>query len=465
MALRPGVHLPLHCVPWKGLQPTTSCRESVLIMSEIAKLEALEILDSRGNPTLAVTATLANGVKATAKVPSGASTGKREAVELRDGDKARFGGKGVLKAKSHVEGEIQNVIRGFEANDQKALDKKLCELDGTPNKARLGANAILGVSLAVARASAEDRGLPFYASLGNEAANLIPAPWFNVLNGGSHADSNVDFQEFMISPVGAPRYGEGLRAAAETFHALKAVLHKKGYSTGVGDEGGFAPELKSNEEPIELILEAIQKAGYQPGKDIVLVLDPATSELFEDGTYVFEKSDKSRKSPTQMVEFWKSLLDRYPEIWAIEDGVAEDDHAGWQHLTKALGDRIQLIGDDNFVTNPTIFRQGIKDGIANAILIKLNQIGTLTETLECIEIARENGYGAVISHRSGETDDTSIADLAVAAGMGQIKTGSTSRGERIAKYNRFLEIERELGAKARYAGANVYDRWQTSVKA
>ncbi|MGA8289886.1 MAG: phosphopyruvate hydratase, partial [Acidobacteriaceae bacterium] len=409
--------------------------------------------------------TLANGVKATAKVPSGASTGKREAVELRDGDKARFGGKGVLKAKSHVEGEIQNVIRGFEANDQKALDKKLCELDGTPNKARLGANAILGVSLAVARASAEDRGLPFYASLGNEAANLIPAPWFNVLNGGSHADSNVDFQEFMISPVGAPRYGEGLRAAAETFHALKAVLHKKGYSTGVGDEGGFAPELKSNEEPIELILEAIQKAGYQPGKDIVLVLDPATSELFEDGTYVFEKSDKSRKSPTQMVEFWKSLLDRYPEIWAIEDGVAEDDHAGWQHLTKALGDRIQLIGDDNFVTNPTIFRQGIKDGIANAILIKLNQIGTLTETLECIEIARANGYGAVISHRSGETDDTSIADLAVAAGMGQIKTGSTSRGERIAKYNRFLEIERELGAKARYAGANVYDRWQTSVKA
>jgi enolase len=434
-------------------------------MSEIAKLEALEILDSRGNPTLAVTATLANGVKATAKVPSGASTGKREAVELRDGDKSRYGGKGVLKAKSHVEGEIHNVIRGFDANDQKTLDKKLCELDGTPNKARLGANATLGVSLAVARASAEDRGLPFYASLGNEAANLIPAPWFNVLNGGSHADSNVDFQEFMISPVGAPRYSEGLRAAAETFHALKAVLHKKGYSTGVGDEGGFAPELKSNEEPIELILEAIQKAGYKPGKDLVIVLDPATSELFEDGTYVFEKSDKSRKSPTQMVEFWKSLLDRYPEIWGIEDGVAEDDRAGWQQLTKAVGDRIQLIGDDNFVTNPTLFRQGIKDGIANAILIKLNQIGTLTETLECIEIARANGYGAVISHRSGETDDTSIADLAVAAGMGQIKTGSTSRGERIAKYNRFLEIERELGSRARYAGATVYDRWQASIKA
>jgi enolase len=433
-------------------------------MSEITKLEALEILDSRGNPTLAVTATLANGVKATAKVPSGASTGKREAVELRDGDKARYGGKGVLKALGHVEGEIQRAIHGFDANDQRGLDKKLCELDGTPNKARLGANAILGVSLAVARASAEDRGLPFYASLGDTSANLIPAPWFNVLNGGSHADSNVDFQEFMISPVGAASYREGLRAAAETFHALKAVLHKKGYNTGVGDEGGFAPQLKSNEEPIELILEAIQKAGYKPGKDLVIVLDPATSELFEDGTYVFEKSDKSRKSPAQMVDFWKNLLDRYPEIWAIEDGVAEDDRAGWQQLTKDLGGRIQLIGDDNFVTNPTIFRQGIKDGIANAILIKLNQVGTVSETLECIQIARENGYGAVISHRSGETDDTSIADLAVAAGMGQIKTGSTCRGERIAKYNRFLEIERELGTKARYAGASIYDRWQAPVK-
>jgi enolase len=434
-------------------------------MSEIAKLEALEILDSRGNPTLAVTATLSNGVKATAKVPSGASTGKREAVELRDGDKARYGGKGVLNARNHVTGEIQKAVHGFDADNQEALDKKLCELDGTPNKARLGANAILGVSLAVARAAAADHELPLYASLGGEKANLIPAPWFNVLNGGSHADSNVDFQEFMISPVGAPSYSEGLRAAAETFHALKAVLHKKGYNTGVGDEGGFAPQLTSNQEPIELILEAIHKAGYKPGKDVVLVLDPATSEFFEVGAYVFEKSDKSRKSPAQMVDFWKNLLDRYPEIWAIEDGVAEDDHAGWQQLTKTLGNRIQLIGDDNFVTNPTIFRQGIKDGIANAILIKLNQIGTLTETLECIQIARENGYGAVISHRSGETDDTSIADLAVAAGMGQIKTGSISRGERIAKYNRFLEIEHELGTKARYAGARIYDRWQKPVKA
>ena len=297
-------------------------------MSEILKLSSLEILDSRGNPTLSVTVTLANGVKATAKVPSGASTGKREAVELRDGDKARYGGKGVLNAKNHVEGEIQKAIVGLDANDQKALDKKLCDLDGTPNKARLGANAILGVSLAVARVAAADHGQPLYAFLGGEKANLIPAPWFNVLNGGSHADSNVDFQEFMISPVGAPSYSEGLRAAAETFHTLKAVLHKKGYNTGVGDEGGFAPQCKSNEEPIELILEAIQKAGYKAGKDIVLVLDPATSELFEDGVYAFEKSDKSRKSPEQMVEFWKGVLDRYPEIWGIEDGVAEDDHAG-----------------------------------------------------------------------------------------------------------------------------------------
>jgi enolase len=433
-------------------------------MSEIARLDALEILDSRGNPTLAVTATLANGVKATAKVPSGASTGKREAVELRDDDKARYGGKGVLKAMGHVEAEIQDHVRGFDANDQAALDKALCDLDGTPNKAHLGANAILGVSLAVARASATDRGLPFYASFGDHSANLIPSPWFNVLNGGRHADNSVDFQEFMISPVGATRFSEGLRAAAETFHALKAVLHKKGYSTAVGDEGGFAPQLKSNEEPVELILEAIRKAGYKPGKDIVLVLDPATSELFDDDEYVFAKSDKSRKSPGQMIEFWKGLLDQYPEIWALEDGVAEDDRFGWQQLTKTLGDRIQLVGDDNFVTNPAIFQEGIKDGIANAILIKLNQIGTLTETLECIRIARENGYGAVISHRSGETDDTTIADLAVAAGMGQIKTGSTSRGERIAKYNRFLEIEQELGSKARYAGASVYDRWQ-AVKA
>jgi len=434
-------------------------------MSEIAKLEALEILDSRGNPTLSVAVTLANGIKATAKVPSGASTGKREAVELRDGDKARYGGKGVLKAKRHVEGEIQKHILHFDANDQKGLDKRLCDLDGTPNKGRLGANAILGVSLAVAHASALDRGIPLYASLVDKPADLLPTPGLNVLNGGSHADSNVDFQEFMISPVGAPSFSEGLRAAAETFHALKAVLHKKGYSTGVGDEGGFAPELKSNEEPIELILEAIQKAGYKPGHEIVIMLDPATSELFENGAYSFDKSDKSKKSPAEMVALWKSWTKKYPEIWSIEDGMAEDDRAGWQQLTKELGNQIQLVGDDNFVTNPMLFKQGIQDGIANAILIKLNQIGTVTETLDCIRIARENGYGAVISHRSGETDDSSIADLAVAMGMGQIKTGSACRGERIAKYNRLLEIERELGSKARYAGAGIYERWNKTVRA
>ena len=434
-------------------------------MSEIAKLEALEILDSRGNPTLAVTATLANGVVATSKVPSGASTGKREAVELRDGDKSRYGGKGVLKAKSHVEGEIQSAVRRMDASNQKALDKRLCELDGTPNKGRLGANAILGVSLAVAHAAAKDRGVPLYAAIVDKPANLLPTPGLNVLNGGKHADSNVDFQEFMISPVGAPSFSEALRASAETFHALQSVLHKKGYSTAVGDEGGFAPQLKSNEEPIELILEAIQKAGYKPGKDIVIMLDPAASEFFDEGNYVFAKSDKSRKTPAEMVALWKDWLRKYPEIWSIEDGVAEDDVAGWKQMTAELGNQIQVVGDDNFVTNPALFSQGIRDGIANAILIKLNQIGTVTETLDCIQMARENGYGAVISHRSGETDDTSIADLAVAAGMGQIKTGSACRGERIAKYNRLLEIERELGSQARYSGATVYDRWKKPVKA
>ena len=434
-------------------------------MSEIAKLEALEILDSRGNPTLSVTATLANGVKGIAKVPSGASTGKREAVELRDGDKSRYGGKGVLKAKGHVEEEIQGAIRGMDASNQRELDKKLCDLDGTPNKARLGANAILGVSLAVARAAAQDRGLPLYASLVDKNANLLPTPGLNVLNGGRHSDNSVDFQEFMISPVGAPNFHEALRAAAETFHALKAVLNAKGYSTAVGDEGGFAPQLKSNEEPLDLMLEAIHKAGYKPGQDIIIMLDPAASELWKDGAYEFWKSDKSRKTSAEMIALWQSWLKKYPEIWSLEDGMAEDDRSGWQQLTREIGGRIQLVGDDNFVTNPALFREGIKDGIANAILIKLNQIGTVTETLDCIQVARENGYGAVISHRSGETDDTSIADLAVAAGMGQIKTGSASRGERIAKYNRLLEIEKELGSKARYAGASIYERWKKPVKA
>ena len=409
-------------------------------MSEIAKLEALEILDSRGNPTLAVTATLANGIRATARVPSGASTGKREAVELRDGDKSRYAGKGVLRAVSHVGGEIQKAIRGFDANDQKGLDKKLCDLDGTPNKGRLGANAILGVSLAVAHAAAEDRGLPLYAALVEKPANLLPTPGLNVLNGGRHSDNSVDFQEFMISPVGAPNFREALRAAAETFHALKSVLHSKGYSTAVGDEGGFAPQLKSNEEPIELILEAIHKAGYKAGEDIIIMLDPAASELYKNGAYEFWKSDKSRKSSDEMIALWKNWLNQYPEIWSLEDGMAEDDRSGWQKLTRELGDKIQLVGDDNFVTNPALFQQGIKDGIANAILIKLNQIGTVTETLTAMAVCRNAGYRQFVSHRSGETEDSFIADLAVGTGCGHLKSGAPARGERTAKYNRLLEI-------------------------
>ncbi|HTZ56882.1 MAG TPA: phosphopyruvate hydratase [Acidobacteriaceae bacterium] len=432
-------------------------------MSEICKLEAMEILDSRGNPTLAVTATLSSGVKATAKVPSGASTGKREAIELRDGDKQRYGGKGVRKACAYVEGEIQKAVSGMNAANQPELDETLCELDGTPNKARLGANAILGVSLSVARAAAADSGLPLYAYLGKEAA-LLPTPMLNVLNGGRHADNSVDFQEFMIAPVAAASFQDALRSAVETFHTLKSILQKKSYSTAVGDEGGFAPNLRSNEEAVELILDAIQKAGYKPGQDIAVMIDPAASEFFEDNSYFFQKSDQRRIPPSGMVDLWRNWLDRYPEIWSLEDGIAEEDRAGWQSLTKQLGDRIQLVGDDNFVTNPELFRQGILDGIANAILIKLNQIGTVSETLECIAIANQHNYGAVISHRSGETDDTSIADLAVATGVGQIKTGSASRGERIAKYNRLLEIERELGFKARYAGKAPYQRWRSSSR-
>jgi enolase len=429
-------------------------------MSEIQQLEALEILDSRGNPTLAVTVTLSNGVKATSKIPSGASTGKHEAVELRDGDKTRYGGKGVLHACAYVEGEMQDAVRGMDPNEQEALDDRLRSLDGTPNKSRLGANAILGVSLAVAHAAASDRGVPLYAHLGKGSDYLLPTPMLNVLNGGRHADNSVDFQEFMISPVGAPFFRDGLRAAVETFHTLKSVLQLKTYSTAVGDEGGFAPELQSNEEAIEFILEAIHKAGYKPGEDIAIMLDPAASEFFEDGAYVFRKSDQSRRTSAELISLWQEWLRQYPEIWSLEDGIGEEDRTGWQQLTRELGGTIQLVGDDNFVTNPEVFRQGIQDGIANAILIKLNQIGTVSETLECIAIAREHGYGAVISHRSGETDDTSIADLAVATGVGQIKTGSASRGERVAKYNRLLAIEKELGSKARYAGSSIYSRWK-----
>ncbi len=434
--------------------------EKVMEMSEITKLSALEILDSRGNPTLSVTATLSSGTTGTAKVPSGASTGKREAVELRDGDKSRYGGKGVLVACANVEGEIAAKVRGMYAGNQRELDDELRALDGTPNKSRLGANAILGVSLAVARAGAAYRGLPLYLDLATEHGHLLPVPMLNVLNGGRHADNSVDFQEFMIAPVGAPSFRDGLRSAVETFHVLKAVLQNKGYNTAVGDEGGFAPELKSNEEPIELILEAILKAGYKPGEDIALMLDPAASEFYEETGYVFRKSDCSTKTSEEMITLWKDWLRQYPQIWSLEDGLAEDDRGGWQQLTNELGDKIQLVGDDNFVTNPELFLRGIEHGIANSILIKLNQIGTVTETLDCIAMAREHGYTAVISHRSGETDDTSIADLAVATGVGQIKAGSASRGERIAKYNRLLEIEHELGNQASYAGRHVYKRWK-----
>ncbi len=381
-------------------------------MSEIQKLEALEILDSRGNPTLAVTVTLSNGIRATAKVPSGASTGKREAVELRDGDKSRYGGKGVLNACANVEGEIQSAVCGMDPSEQQTLDDRLCSLDGTANKSRLGANAILGVSLAASQAAALDRGIPLYAHLSMGADYLLPTPMLNVLNGGRHADNSVDFQEFMISPVGAPSFRDGLRASVETFHILKSVLQLKTYSTAVGDEGGFAPELRSNEEAIELILEAIQKAGYKPGQDISIMLDPAASEFFEDGSYLFRKFDQRRLNSAEMIALYREWLQQYPEIWSLEEG-SREDRAGWQQLTQELGDQIQLVGDDNFVTNPELFRWGIQDGIANAILIKLNQVGTVSETLECISIARKHGYGAVISHRSGETDDTSIANLVV----------------------------------------------------
>ena len=429
-------------------------------MPAIQRLEALEILDSRGYPTLSVTVTLEGGASGVAKIPSGASTGTREAVELRDGDKLRYGGKGVLRALQHVSGEIQEAVIGMDAGNQRALDERLCSLDGTPNKSRLGANAVLGVSLAAAHAAAAHNGVPLYAYLSGGTEFILPTPMLNVLNGGRHADNSLDFQEFMIAPVGATSFREGLRAAVETFHALKALLQSKGFSTAVGDEGGFAPDLTSNEQTIEIILEAIHKAGYAPGKDIVVMLDPAASEFFEDGSYVFRKNDKSRHTSEDMIALYKQWLKSYPEIWSIEDGVAENDQAGWQLLTKDLGDTIQLVGDDNFVTNQKLFAEGIRDAIANAILIKLNQIGTVTETLDCIALARRNGYAVVISHRSGETDDTSIADLAVAASMGQIKTGSASRGERIAKYNRLLKIEQELGKMAKYAGGSPYRRWK-----
>lgn len=427
-------------------------------MSKIKSVDAMEILDSRGNPTIQVSVVLESGATGVAKIPSGASTGKHEAVELRDGDEARYGGKGVLKAVHNVTKLIQGTVKGMDPSHQKTLDEELIALDGTPNKSRLGANAMLGVSIAAAKAAAAEKKIPLYRQFAAQDEYVLPVPQLNVLNGGRHADNNVDFQEFMIVPVGAPSFSEALRAAAETFHTLKQVLHEKGYETSVGDEGGFAPRLRSNEEPVELILSAIKKAGYQEEKDIAINLDPAASEFYEGGQYVFHKSDKTRKSSDEMIALWAEWLKKYP-IFSLEDGLAEDDWAGWKKLTSTLGKKVQLVADDIFVTNPEIFAKGIKEGVGNSILIKLNQIGTVTETLRCIEMAKKNKYTCVVSHRSGETDDTTIADFTVATGVGQLKTGSACRGERIAKYNRLLEIERELGQSAKYAGRSVYSRW------
>lgn len=426
-------------------------------MSKIKSVDAMEILDSRGNPTIQVSVTLESGAIGVAKIPSGASTGKHEAVELRDGDNNRYKGKGVLKAVHNVT-IIQDTVKGMDPGHQKALDDELIALDGTPNKSKLGANAILGVSIAAAKAAAAEKKIPLYRQFAARDEYILPVPQLNVLNGGRHADNNVDFQEFMIVPLGAPSFSEALRAAAETFQTLKQVLKEKGYETSVGDEGGFAPRLRSNEEPVELILSAIQKAGYQPGKDVAINLDPAASEFYEDGHYVFHKSDKTRKSSDEMIALWTDWVKKYP-IPSLEDGLAEDDWAGWKKLTSSLGNQVQLVGDDVFVTNPQIFGKGIKESVANSILIKLNQIGTVTETLRCIEMAQKSNYTCVVSHRSGETDDTTIADFTVATGVGQIKTGSACRGERVAKYNRLLEIEKELGPKAKYAGRSVYARW------
>jgi enolase len=433
-------------------------------MSRIVSLDALEILDSRGNPTIQVVMTLDSGAIGVAKVPSGASTGKKEAIELRDGDSKRYGGKGVRNAIGNILRVIQPAVVGMDASEQSVLDEKLIALDGTPNKARLGANAILGVSLAAAKASACARMVPLYRYLAERKTYLLPVPMFNVLNGGRHADNNVDFQEFMIAPVGASTFSEALQSASETFHALKEILHRKGYETSVGDEGGFAPRLRSNEEAMELLGSAIRKAGYTPGANIAINLDPAASEFYEDGGYIFRKSDRSRKLSSEMVSLWADWIKRYPEIYSLEDGLAEEDWDGWAELTQQLGGKVQLVADDIFVTNPTIFNEGIRRGIANSILIKLNQIGTITETLRCIEMAQSNGYTAVISHRSGETDDTTIADFAVATGVGQIKTGSVCRGERVAKYNRLLEIEHELGRAATYAGKDIYSRWKDAER-
>ena len=416
----------------------------------IEELTAREILDSRGNPTVEVTAYLDDGSSGTAAVPSGASTGAHEAVELRDGDPRRYGGKGVLKAVANVNGEINQKLQGVDATDQRLVDRILIELDGTPNKSRLGANAILGVSLATAVAAANSLGVPLYRYLGGANAHRLPVPMFNILNGGKHAADSTDFQEFMVMPVGAETFAEGLRMGAEIYQALKAVLHDRGAATSVGDEGGFAPSLPGNEEAVQVVLEAIERAGYKPGEDAVLALDPASTELFSNGQYTLAK-EKRVLSTAEMIDHWANWVEKYP-IRSIEDGLAEDDWAGWAQLTERLGGRCQLVGDDLLVTNPERIRRAIREKAANSVLVKLNQIGTLTETLEAVETAQRAGWTAVISHRSGETEDTFIADLAVATGAGQIKTGAPGRGERTAKYNRLLQIEEELDRSATYAG-------------
>jgi enolase len=429
---------------------------------KITRVHARQIIDSRGNPTVEADVYIGDGARGRAAVPSGASTGEHEALELRDSDKSKYLGKGVLKAVGNVNNEIAKAVVGLDAGDQRALDMRMIELDGTPTKSRLGANAILAVSMAAARGATTAQNLPLYKYLAryssDSTANLLPCPMMNILNGGAHADSSVDFQEFMVMPVGAPSFSEGLRWGVEVFHALKTALKKHGYSTAVGDEGGFAPSCKSNEEAIQIVLEAIAAAGYKPGEQVSIALDPASSEFFDraSGKYVFKKSDKSAHSSNEMSAYWTIWAEKYP-IVSIEDGMAEDDWAGWKALTQSIGSKaskkkVQLVGDDLFVTNTARLSRGINEGIANAILIKLNQIGTVTETIDAIEMARKAGYHSIISHRSGETEDTFIADLAVATAAGQIKTGSASRTDRIAKYNQLLRIEEELGSAARFHG-------------
>jgi enolase len=434
--------------------------------TKITRVHARQVIDSRGNPTVEADVTVAGGARGRAVVPSGASTGEHEALEMRDGDKSKYVGKGVLKAVANANTELAKAVTGMDAADQRGLDRRMIELDGTPTKARLGANAILAVSMAAARAAAAAQNVPLYKYLAkystDSSATLLPVPMMNILNGGAHADSSVDFQEFMAMPIGAPSFSEALRWGVEIFHALKSALKKRGYSTAVGDEGGFAPSCKSNEEAIQIVLEAIAAAGYKPGEQVSIALDPASSEFYDKAKskYVFKKSDKSEHSSAEMAAYWTSWTEKYP-IVSIEDGMAEDDWAGWKQLTQNVGSKsskkkIQLVGDDLFVTNTERLSRGINEGIANAILIKLNQIGTVSETIDAIELARKAGYNSIISHRSGETEDTFIADLAVATAAGQIKTGSASRTDRIAKYNQLLRIEEELGAAARFPGKSIF---------